>query len=476
MKFEHSFSKINKLRIIFALVIGGFGVSSYAIPPDAARPNDPKFILQWGLEQPNDIDHDAMTAWYMAASVPEPREIVVAVLDTGMDTDHPDLKPRLWRNPGEIAGDGIDNDGNGYIDDINGWDFMEKDSSIFDQIQSHATPVAGNIAAQANNGYSSVGMAGTLPVSIMALPALPLIGPSSLTAMMELGKGVVEALHYAIDNGAHVINLSLALTIPRSNEGADVSPENVITEEQAIEFRQEIRDVINKARAHGVFIVSASLNEDQELMSFPSDYPAGEDWVTQDPPLPLPLCSTDEDAQDDMPCVDVAMAEPVIASIPPETGDHPVAGIDNIIIVTGIDRRGTPVFAWGADVDVAAAAMDVRNITPLRDSIGVTLYTNGTSFATPLVSGIAAMALSVTDLLDKPAAERISLLRNAMMNGVVRMAAFEERVNSGGMINAALVLEELGLSRPVYPAANFDYPETFSTMKPSSTTTCTSPV
>ncbi|MGK7942626.1 MAG: S8 family serine peptidase [Crocosphaera sp.] len=124
--------------------------------------------------------------------------VVVAVLDTGVDHNHEDLKDNIWTNWGEIAGDGIDNDGNGYIDDVYGWDFTSDSNHTLD-IQGHGTHVAGTIAA-ANNGIGVTGIA--YNAEIMPVQVLNDSGSGSLD-------GIVEGIRYAVDNGADVINMSL---------------------------------------------------------------------------------------------------------------------------------------------------------------------------------------------------------------------------------------------------------------------------
>lgn len=88
-------------------------------------------------------------------------EVVIAVIDEGIDVNHPDLKPNIWVNPGEIANDGIDNDGNGRVDDVNGWDFFNNDKTVYDggSGDTHGTHVAGTIGAVGGNGIGVAGVA-----------------------------------------------------------------------------------------------------------------------------------------------------------------------------------------------------------------------------------------------------------------------------------------------------------------------------
>jgi subtilisin family serine protease/subtilisin-like proprotein convertase family protein len=120
----------------------------------ASTPNDPDFSDLWGLSQPNDADIDAPEAWDISTG----SGVIVAVIDTGIDYNHPDLADNVWVNAGEIPGDGIDNDNNGFVDDIHGWDPRNGDGDPMDG-HSHGTHVAGTIAAVGNNGTGVVGVA-----------------------------------------------------------------------------------------------------------------------------------------------------------------------------------------------------------------------------------------------------------------------------------------------------------------------------
>jgi subtilisin family serine protease len=162
----------------------------------SAIPNDPGFSQLWGMQSLR-----APSAWDTTKGS---ESVVVAVLDTGIDLDHPDLVNNLWTNPGEIAGDGIDNDNNGYEDDIHGWDFVSGDATPNDDIGNgfgspgHGTHVAGTIAAEGNNSVGVVGV--NWQASLMALR---ICGPSGCWL-----SNFWAALIYAYNNGAQVANAS----------------------------------------------------------------------------------------------------------------------------------------------------------------------------------------------------------------------------------------------------------------------------
>lgn len=138
------------------------------------------------------------------------REVVIAVLDTGVDVAHPDLAGGLWTNPGEVPGNGLDDDGNGFVDDVHGWDFADNDNDLADDY-GHGTHVAGIAAARINNAVGIAGMAGgatIMPVDVFR---------GGIGAYADL----IQAIVYAADNGAQVINMSLgAPSYSRGEEAA----------------------------------------------------------------------------------------------------------------------------------------------------------------------------------------------------------------------------------------------------------------
>ena len=141
-----------------------------------------------------DVDMNVPEAWEITTGSPS---VVVAVLDDGVDFSHPDLAGRQWVNPGEIAGNGIDDDGNTLVDDVNGWDFCNDDNSVHEGTGTHGTHIAGSIAASGNGA----GIAGVAPsVQIMAVK---FIGPGCGTDSQA-----IDAIAYAASEGARIINAS----------------------------------------------------------------------------------------------------------------------------------------------------------------------------------------------------------------------------------------------------------------------------
>lgn len=166
----------------------------------SAAPNDPyvassgswgqSFADMWGLQ-----NIGMQSLWNSSLSL---SQVVVAVVDSGVDINHPELIGRIWINPQEVAGNGVDDDGNGKIDDIHGWNFLSDTANVEDA-QGHGTAVAGIIAATPDNGLGIAGVASN--ARIMALKNSHLSGSSVYDT--------AEALRYATDHGAKVVNLSL---------------------------------------------------------------------------------------------------------------------------------------------------------------------------------------------------------------------------------------------------------------------------
>ncbi|MBU1693008.1 MAG: S8 family serine peptidase, partial [Verrucomicrobia bacterium] len=164
-------------------------------------PNDPSFGMLWGLHNTGegggtaDADIDAPEAWSRATGS---RDIIVAVIDTGIDYNHVDLADNMWKNTGEIPTNGIDDDANGYVDDVYGYDFYNKDADPMDD-HSHGTHCAGTIGAVGNNGVGVVGV--NWRVKLMALKFLSSFGGG-------WDADAISAIEYAWRNGAKISNNS----------------------------------------------------------------------------------------------------------------------------------------------------------------------------------------------------------------------------------------------------------------------------
>ncbi len=197
--------------------------------------NDTYADSQWALHNPGnyysyhntarslvrstaDVDMNVPEAWeYLSSSGLSKREVLIALIDTGVDSRHPDLEGVIWENSGEIAEDGLDNDNNGYVDDIHGWDFYNGDNTIGHyqynekakayladpkDNDDHGTHIAGIIGARANNNQGIAGVASAVNVKLMILK---INGGKDGTGNIS---GAIEAIKYATKMGADICNLS----------------------------------------------------------------------------------------------------------------------------------------------------------------------------------------------------------------------------------------------------------------------------
>ena len=198
----------------------------------AATPNDPQFSSLWGLHNTGqtggtaDADIDAPEAWDLTTGA---SSTIVAVIDTGVDYHHPDLAGNMWVNAGEIPGDQVDNDANGFVDDVHGYDFINEDANPLDD-NGHGTHVAGTIGATGDNGAGVTGI--NWNVQIMALKFLGANGSGSTS-------DAIRALNYAVQMGAQISNNSYGDS----------------------QFSQAFRDALEDARqANHIFVAAAGNN------------------------------------------------------------------------------------------------------------------------------------------------------------------------------------------------------------------------
>ena len=180
-------------------------VPSHTVAVDAAIgaiTGSPTLSADGTVRSLEGIDMNIVPAWKKYDAKSGKRQVIVALIDTGVDITHPELSGSIWTNTGEIPGDGIDNDGNGYIDDVYGWNFYDNNAQVFTGADdNHGTHSAGTIAA-ARNGVGTVGICDPAYVKIMVIKTL---GTSSGVGTVS---NVVKAIRYAQANGASICNLS----------------------------------------------------------------------------------------------------------------------------------------------------------------------------------------------------------------------------------------------------------------------------
>mmetsp|Transcript_32602 Transcript_32602/g.71993 ORF Transcript_32602/g.71993 Transcript_32602/m.71993 type:complete len:435 (-) Transcript_32602:1981-3285(-) len=234
----------------------GINFGGRRLQQTTVRPNDPFYTngSQYYIDRIN-----ATGAWSYTTGA---AEVVVAILDTGVDLDHPDIKDNLWVNRREIPGNGIDDDGNGYIDDIYGWDFAGNCLS-YDSVQQrctscgprnmpyprdpHGTHVAGLVAAIQNNGQGITGVAPN--VKIMVLRVSDCIQDSIAAS------NVVKAMDYAARMGAHIVSCSFGNSYDWSF--SPIGPAPTYHADWINTYNTAIKPLANK----NILVVAAAGNE-----------------------------------------------------------------------------------------------------------------------------------------------------------------------------------------------------------------------
>lgn len=354
-----------------------------AIPdaPPATTGNDPLFPKQWGM-----INIGVQEAWKVTKGNPD---LIVAVIDTGVDYTHEDLLPNLWRNSKEIPNNGIDDDKNGYVDDVIGWDFASNDNKPYDLAMDpleilfkggnpgHGTHCAGNIAARGGNGK---GISGVAPnVKIMALRFIT-----------EKGQGTtadaVKAIKYAVDNGAKVLSNSWG------SEGEDPADG---------QENQALRDAVQYAKNHNVLFVAAAGNGHQGV-----GY------------------SNDTDPQPSYPA----------------TYPH-----DNIVSVAALDVHDNlgSFSNWGAKtVHIAAPGVAIFSTMvgnnysdTVIDKFGFKATWDGTSMACPHVAGAAALYWSA-----HPEKTYVDV-KAAIIGSAKKLSNLSDKTVSGGKLDVEALLK-----------------------------------
>jgi thermitase len=404
---------MSSLKIALPVLLAVFYLNARS--QDQLIPDDPYFKYQFSFHNPGGrlsfptrsyrasqkefdavpgIDPDLIHAWTITAGS---RDVAVALLDDGFFYQHEDIRENIWANPGESGVDqnglqketnGIDDDQNGKIDDVVGWDFVfddpDPDPYIFDgkdvsRIQPywHSISALGIIGAKGNNGVGVAGINWDVSMMLLKIGAQGI--PDGMIDAARIDRAA-KAIRYAADNGARIINWSGFVQ--------DFRPSHLAVLKEAIDYA---------AKKNVLLVVGAGndgLNIDQpENSTFPA-------------------------------CFD----------------------LDNIITVAEIDFKGNLYRYTVGDrvlgsnfglktVDIAAIGDNYS--CGLKDNQSVYWLSGGTSNSGPVVAGVAALVLSV-----KPALTALQL-KEVLMQTVTRLPSLEGKTKSGGMVNAYRALKSV---------------------------------
>lgn len=211
----------------------------------AVSPNDQYYSRQWGLKNNGtfntsaiaNADVDMEDAWTITTGS---NSTVICILDTGLKMDHPEFAGRLWVNAGEIPNNGIDDDNDGYIDDVNGWDFVNSDNNPTDD-HGHGTNVAGITSASANNGVGYAGV--NWNARVMIGKVLGSNGSGSYS-------GMIDGIIYAVTHGANIINMSIGGTSSNTS----------------------LRDACDFADSNNVVLFACMMNENNNVTYYPAGF------------------------------------------------------------------------------------------------------------------------------------------------------------------------------------------------------------
>lgn len=308
------------------------------VPVDAGlAPNDPHYSKQWYLSR---IAADS--AW---TKIRNASDITVAVIDSGVDIDNPDLKNNIWTNAKEVPGNNIDDDKNGFIDDVNGWDFVNNVSDPRPKFEedwseagiSHGTMVAGIIGAEGNNNKGVTGV--SWKTNIMPLRVLNDKGEGKISS-------VVRAIDYAAANGANIINLSFV----------------------TFSYSESLQGAIARAYRAGVIIVAAAGN----------DQAGGDGTNTSKKPI-YPACMDGTN------------------------GENMVIGV---AATDALDQKASFSSYGSKCVDISAPGISFFNTityggNPEYLDRVYDGYWSGTSMAAPVVSGVMALVAQVNPDLNR---------------------------------------------------------------------------
>jgi subtilisin family serine protease len=352
--------------------------------PSIASGLDPLINKQWGMNDIGSVD-----IW---KNFRGSKDLIVAVIDTGVDYTHEDLIPNMWRNPGETgldnngknkATNGIDDDNNGYIDDTVGWDFVSNDNKPYDlsvdpmQLLAgggnpgHGTHCAGNVGARGGN---NMGISGVAPeVRIMGLRFISEKGAGTTAA-------AIKAIHYAVDNGAKVLSNSWGSEGEDPEDGAE---------------NKALQDAIQYSQDKGALFIAAAGNGHQ-----------GVGYNNDSDPKPAYPASYNHDSIVSVAALDSADKLGSFSNWGPKTVDIGAPGVKIFSTTVGSNYTDT-----------------------VLDMFGYTVYWDGTSMATPHVAGAAALYWSAHPN------QTWKDVKNALLTSAKPIPSLNGKVTSNGKLN-----------------------------------------
>ncbi len=418
--------KKNKI-IIASLILALFFLANFAYAQELT-PNDPYYNKQWYLDKLN-----MPQVWSQETGK---NSVIIAVIDSGVDISHPDLHNNIWVNQKEILGDNIDNDHNGYVDDINGWDFLTDTNdpspkydkncltrgTCLEEAILHGTFISGVAAAIGNNGTGIAGM--SWQTKIMPLRVLDQNGSGNT-------QDVINAINYAIHNGADIINLSFV----------------------GDSYDQALGNALYNAFKAGIVIVAAAGNEDYQGHVFNLD-------INKEYPV----------------CHQGPNGENIIIGVGASNADDQLANFSNYgsscvdVIAPGEDFFGTIIHD--------------PQISVFKDYYGG--FYSGTSLAAPVVSGLAALIksfkptltnieirdfiLNNTKNIDQLNPDYIGKLGQGLIDPVKIFQALKSIAGNSGLIKgsgAAVYYQASDGKRYIFPDENtfFSWYDDFKSVK-----------
>lgn len=356
-----------------------------------AVPNDPRYSDLFGLKNSSSVagGTSAESAWNTTTGN---QNVVVGVIDSGIDIEHRDLKDNIFVNPGEVPNNNIDDDGNGFIDDVNGWDFVNNDRTVFDSASddAHGTHVAGTIGARGNNSIGVVGV--NWNVQLMPLKAIGLSGTDD-------GR-LLAAFNYAKMMRQRGVNLRVL----NNSYGGQ-------------QFSQSLLEGVRQLNDAGILFIASAGNET-----------LNNDWV---PHFPSSFDS------------------PNVISVGASTQFNSLA-----TQFSNFGGKSVHLLAPGNAIlsTTPRGYVDPRVVTAYTESDGSTYSNfNGTSMAAPHVSGAAALACAAN-----PGISLEKLRASVLFGVDFNSSFFGVVMTSGRLnVNQTLQFALENDSTPPAPAENF---------------------